>query len=75
VSLVLADGIRRRGRRHVHLSATVATARKVGARHGRPAVLRVAAERMAVDGHLLFRAAEGMWLTEAVPPGYLTIDG
>jgi putative RNA 2'-phosphotransferase len=74
VPLVLSDGIRRRGRRQVHLSATVAAARRVGARHGRPAVLRVAAGRMAADGHLLFRAAEGMWLTDAVPAEYVAVE-
>lgn len=73
VPLVLADGIRRQGRRYVHLSTTMAAAREVGARHGRPAVLRVAAGRMAADGYLLFRAAEGMWLTDVVPPAYLSV--
>jgi putative RNA 2'-phosphotransferase len=74
VPLVLADGIRGRGRQYVHLSETVAAAREVGARHGRPAVLRLAAWRMAADGHLLFRAAEGIWLTDVVPPGYLMVE-
>lgn len=74
VPLALADGILRRGRRYVHLSETVAAARDVGARHGRPAVLRVAAGRMAADGQLLFRAAAGMWLTDVVPPDYLTVE-
>jgi putative RNA 2'-phosphotransferase len=37
-------------------------------------VLRLAAWRMAADGHLLFRAAEGIWLTDVVPPGYLMVE-
>lgn len=71
VPVLLADGIRRQRRRYVHLSESVETASQVGARHGRPAVLEVAAGRMADDGHRFFHTAEGMWLTDVVPPHYL----
>lgn len=73
VPLLLASGIQRRGRRYVHLSETVATAREVGARHGRPVVLRVDAGTMAANGYPFFHAAQGMWLTDVVPPDYLQI--
>lgn len=73
VAVLLAEGVSRQRRRYVHLSQTAAAARRVGARHGRPVVLRVDAGRMAADGHLLFRAAKGMWLTDVVPPDYLSI--
>lgn len=73
VPLLLASGIQRRGRRYVHLSETVATAREVGARHGRPVVLRVDAGTMAANGYPFFHAAHGMWLTDVVPPDYLQI--
>jgi putative RNA 2'-phosphotransferase len=70
------DSIRRDGlvpgsRRHVHLSADAGTATTVGARHGRPAILRVAAGRMHADGHRFFLSANGVWLTDAVPAAYL----
>jgi putative RNA 2'-phosphotransferase len=70
------DSIRRDGlvpgsRRHVHLSADADTATTVGARHGRPAVLRIDAARMHAGGHLFFRSANGVWLTDAVPAEYL----
>ena len=68
---IRTTGLERRGRHHVHLSATVATARTVGARHGRPVVLVVDAARMAVDGHAFFVTPNGVWLVEAVPPSYL----
>ena len=71
VPALRAEGIRRRGRRFVHLSETRANAIQVGARHGRPAVVEVAARPMHDDGHPFFHAAAGMWLTEAVPPQYL----
>jgi putative RNA 2'-phosphotransferase len=70
------DSIRRDGlipgsRRHVHLSADAETATTVGARHGRPAVLRIDAARMHADGHRFFLSANGVWLTDAVPTEYL----
>jgi putative RNA 2'-phosphotransferase len=68
--------IRREGllpmRRHaVHLSADRATATRVGARRGVPVVLSVDAARMAADGHRFRVSANGVWLTDAVPPQYL----
>ncbi len=72
VEAILREGLERRGRHHVHLSTDIGTATRVGARHGRPVVLRVAAGRMHADGHVFHRSANGVWLTDAVPPGYLT---
>lgn len=71
---ILAQGLTRQARHHVHLSADPATARAVGRRHGREVVLRVDAARMHADGHRFFRSANGVWLTEAVAPQYLDID-
>jgi len=71
VPLILRDGLRRMARHHVHLSADVPTARKVGARHGRPAVLVVDAAAMHRAGHAFFVSANGVWLVDAVPPEYL----
>lgn len=70
---ILAEGLRP-GRRHaVHLSPDVATARTVGARRGRPVVLRVDAARMADDGVRFARSANGVWLVDAVPPSFLSL--
>jgi putative RNA 2'-phosphotransferase len=67
-----AEGLRP-GRRHaVHLSPNQVTARRVGARHGSPVVLRVDAALMARDGAVFTRSANGVWLVDAVPPAYLT---
>jgi putative RNA 2'-phosphotransferase len=73
---VLAEGLRP-GRRHaVHLSQDVATARAVGARRGRPVVLRVDAAAMAAEGAVFTRSANGVWLTDAVPARHLAVvDG
>ena len=67
-------GLHPASRQHVHLSADAATARKVGARHGQPVVLRIAAGRMQREGHVFYRSANGVWLTAAVAPGYISPD-
>jgi putative RNA 2'-phosphotransferase len=67
-----AEGLKKGRRHHVHLSADVATARKVGARRGKPVVLKVDAGRMCRDGYKFFVSANGVWLTDSVPPGYLS---
>lgn len=58
-------------RHHVHLSADTETALNVGKRYGKPVVLRIASEGMNKDGHLFFRSANGVWLTEHVPVNYI----
>ncbi|MFI7211234.1 RNA 2'-phosphotransferase [Micromonospora maritima] len=72
---IRAEGLRRGRRHHVHLSPDVATARRVGARRGGAvAVLAVDAAAMAAQGYLFYRSANGVWLTDTVPPGYLTVN-
>jgi putative RNA 2'-phosphotransferase len=69
---IRSGGLNKRKRRHVHLSKDVETARKVGARRGKPVVLTVDAGRMHRDGHKFFLSANGVWLTETVPADYLS---
>ncbi len=71
VESILATGLERRARHHVHLSPDEETARRVGMRHGRPVVLRVAAGEMARAGHAFYVSANGVWLVDSVPPEYL----
>ncbi|HEY7375954.1 MAG TPA: RNA 2'-phosphotransferase [Polyangia bacterium] len=70
---ILATGLRRMRRQHVHLSADEETARAVGGRRGRPLLLTVAAGRMHADGHVFYLSANGVWLTEEVPPAYIAV--
>lgn len=69
---IRVEGLRPMNRHDVHLSADVATATRVGARRGKPVVLRVAAAAMLTAGHVFHRSANGVWLTAHVPPTYLT---
>lgn len=68
---ILATGLQPQSRTYVHLSPDYDTAVKVGARHGKPVVLKVEAARMVADGFLFYRADNGVWLTEQVPSQYL----
>jgi putative RNA 2'-phosphotransferase len=73
LAAIRAGGLQRMERHHVHLSPDVETARVVGMRRGKPVVLRVAAGRMHRDGHVFFLSANGVWLTEHVPPLYIDV--
>ena len=69
---IRAEGLKPGSRQQVHLSADEVTAHAVGTRHGKPAILRVAAGDMHRAGHAFYRADNGVWLTDAVPPQFLT---
>jgi putative RNA 2'-phosphotransferase len=71
VAVILAEGLKKMKRHDVHLSPDVATAVKVGARRGKPVILVVDSGRMAADGHTFRVSANGVWLTDHVPPQYL----
>jgi putative RNA 2'-phosphotransferase len=71
VEAIGRDGLRKMARHHVHLSIDVPTARKVGMRHGKPVIFEVDAAAMRRAGHTFYVSANGVWLTDAVPPEYL----
>jgi putative RNA 2'-phosphotransferase len=75
VDTILAEGLRRMSRHHVHLSSDIETAQRVGARHGRPVVLAVDARAMAAAGHIFHLSANGVWLVDEVPPEFLRASG
>lgn len=68
---VLREGLRPMSRQDVHLSADAETARRVGTRHGAPVVLAVDAAGLAALGHMFRVSANGVWLTDRVPPTHL----
>jgi putative RNA 2'-phosphotransferase len=70
---ILAQGLHKARRHHVHLSRDIDTARTVGTRHGRPLVFAVDAARMAADGYGFWVSENGVWLADAVPPQYLRV--
>jgi len=72
VAAIRTNGLRPGKRRHVHLSADTATAATVGARRGEPVILSIDAAGMHSDGHEFYLAANGVWLTDHVPPRWIT---
>jgi putative RNA 2'-phosphotransferase len=71
--LILREGLKPMSRQDVHLSADVATAVRVGARHGHPVVLAVDAAGLTGTGHPFRVSANGVWLTGQVPPRWLRV--
>lgn len=71
LAAILQEGLKPGSRRHVHLSADAATARRVGARHGAPVVLEVEAAAAHEAGQSFYQAENGVWLTEPLAPEFL----
>lgn len=71
-----SGGLSRMNRHHVHLSPDTETARRVAERHCKetPLVLRVDAAAMRAGGHSFFIAANGVYLTDAVPLAFLEME-
>lgn len=72
---IRAEGLQKRKRHHVHLSADLGTATKVGSRRGAPIILTVRADEMAAAGYVFYCSANGVWLTDEVPPRFIEVPG
>lgn len=70
---ILEHGLKKMARHHVHLSADKETARRVGIRYGKPVILRIDAKKMFEAGYEFYVSANGVWLTDAVPPEFLKV--
>ena len=70
---IMHEGLKPQSRQFVHISPDYETALKVGARHGKPVVLRIEAERFVHDGNDLYRSSNGVWQAKEVPPEYFTL--
>lgn len=64
------EGLVKRNRHHVHLSADRVTAQQVGQRHGVPIILTIQARRMYEAGHHFYISENGVWLTDKIEPQY-----
>ncbi|REC61120.1 RNA 2'-phosphotransferase [Chryseobacterium pennae] len=72
ISSILENGIEKRTRQHVHLSADKETATKVGMRHGKPLILTIRTGKMYEEGVSFYQSANGVWLTEFIDPKYIS---
>jgi len=73
VTSILAEGLKPKSRQQVHLSPDETTAQRVGQRHGKPTILKVDTLTMHRQGFKFFLAANGVWLTDQVAPGFLVV--
>jgi putative RNA 2'-phosphotransferase len=71
VESILSEGLKPQKRQQVHLSADVATAERVGQRHGKPVIFKIEALHMHQLGFEFFLADNGVWLIDQVPPDFL----
>ena len=68
------QGLIPKSRLYVHLSGDIETAKKVGARHGKPVLYIVKSGQMHADGYIFYRSVNGVWLTKEVPVEYLEMQ-
>lgn len=71
VGAIFAKGLKKMARHHVHLSADVETARKVGIRYGKPVIFQIDTEKMRAEGFKFYVSANNVWLIESIPPKFL----
>lgn len=67
------QGLTRRERHHVHLTAKLDVAMSVGQRHGQPVILEVDSLQMHLDGNKFFQSDNGVWLVDAVAVHYMRL--
>jgi putative RNA 2'-phosphotransferase len=73
VEAILREGLRPMGRQYVHLTDDPALARITGRRRDPdPAILRIDAARAHDAGVVFYQADQGVYLTIAVPPEYIS---
>ena len=70
---IFSQGLLKGRRHHVHMSTNRQTMLEVAARHGKPVLLSIDAGRMHAEGHEFFVTGNGVWLTDHVPPEYLSV--
>lgn len=68
---IMAQGLSKKNRQHVHLTDNINTAKNVGSRHGKLALLEVKAGAMHAQGMVFYRSENGVWLTDKVPCEFL----
>ena len=74
ITSINLKGLLKMNRLYVHLSKDIETAQKVAARRqGRSIIYKIDAELMNKDGYKFFQSVNNVWLTEHVPPKYLSI--
>ena len=72
---IRTKGLERMARHAVHLSGSAEQTLRVAQRKGKPVLVTIDAKRMHADGYAFARSPNGVWLTDHVPPQYLSVGG
>ncbi len=72
INAIEEEGLKKRQRHHVHLTENIKTAQSVGSRYGKLILLKIDTQAMVNAGVQFFQSANGVWLTDEVPPQYLS---
>lgn len=71
---ILKEGIKKKTRNHVHLSADIETAYAVGKRHSKgdePVILQINCNLMEFSGFKFYLSDNKVWLCEIIPPEFI----
>lgn len=71
---IRSTGLNRGSRHHVHLTERPDTAVAVGQRYGTPVILRIDSRAMHAAGHIFFCTTNRVWLCDAVPAEFITLE-
>jgi putative RNA 2'-phosphotransferase len=74
LSSILAIGLKKQNRHHVHLSIDKETVINVGSRHGKPVVLIIKSKEMHEKGINFFLSANGVWLVDEILPEFIDVE-
>ena len=68
---IYKSGLQKQQRHHVHLSQDAQMAKRVGARYGKPVILRILAQAMVEQGFVFYCSDNQVWLTDHVPSKFI----
>lgn len=71
---IFEQGLLKGRRHHVHLSTNRETMLRVAMRHGKPTLLAIQSGQMHQAGHEFFVTGNNVWLTEHVPPAFISVS-
>lgn len=71
---ILASGLSKMSRHHVHLSTNVLTATEVGQRYGQVVILEINTKKMHENGFIFYLSENNVWLVDSVPTEYITVS-
>lgn len=74
VESILQEGLKKMSRHHVHLSADIETALKVGRRYGKPIILEIDTAAMLLENYEFFISENNVWLTPHIPPNFIKLS-